>query len=283
MANQIKTFLLLGSFTLLVMLIGQAVGGRQGLYIAFAIAIVMNFGSYWFSGNLILTMNRAKVVNETEAPQLYQLVAHLAERANLPCPKVAIVDDPSPNAFATGRNPKHGVVAVTTGLLNILNQEELAGVISHELAHIKNRDMLIGTVAATMSGAIMIFADIARFAMIFGGGSRDENGGGGNPLVVLLMSILAPIAAMLIQMAISRSREYLADDTGADIAGTPHGLANALRKLGAASGRIPMAHNSPTAAHLFIVNPLTSRRLSSLFATHPPLEERINRLVGTEV
>lgn len=278
MINQVKTFLLLSSMTVLVVLIGQLLGGRSGLYIAFGLAMIMNFGSYWFSSSIVLKMNRAQVVDQSQAPQLYQLVAHLAERASLPMPKVAIVSDPSPNAFATGRNPQHGVVAVTTGLLDLLSREELAGVISHELGHIKNRDILIGTIAATMSGAIMILADILRFGFIFGGQSRD--GESGNPVVMLAMAILAPIAAMLIQMAVSRSREYLADDTGADIAGTPYGLAGALRKLEQASARRPLEAASPSTAHMYIVNPLSGRRLANLFSTHPPIQERIAKLLG---
>lgn len=282
MINQFKTFLLLGSLTILTVLIGQLLGGRSGMYIAFGLAIIMNFSSYWFSSAIVLKMSRARVVDRQQAPELYQLVAHLAERAGLPMPRVAIIDDPSPNAFATGRNPRHGVVAVTTGLLELLSREELAGVISHELGHIKNRDILISTIAATMAGAIMILGDILRFSFLFGGG-QSQDGEGGNPLAILAMAILAPLAAMLIQMAVSRSREYLADDTGADIAGTPYGLAGALRKLEQASARRPLASANPSTAHMYIVNPLSGRRIANLFSTHPPIQERIARLLGSAV
>lgn len=274
--NRFRTGILLTLMTVLIMFCGQAMGGSNGVKIAFVVALVMNLGAWWFSADLVLAQTRARVVSPQDAPELYQLVAHLAERAGLPRPRVAIVDDPAPNAFATGRDPKHAVVAVTTGLLSIMNREELAGVMAHELTHVKNRDILVGSVAAVMAGAIMLLANIAKFGMIFAGGNR--GGGGGNPIAVLLMAILAPIAAMLIQAAISRSREYLADDGGADIAGTAHGLASALNKL-ANFNQAPVAA-SPNTAHMYIVNPLSSRSLSNLFATHPPIEERIARLRG---
>ncbi len=274
--NRARTVVLLTLLTLVVMMFGQVLGGSGGLKIAFVIAMVMNLGAWWFSADLVLAQTRAKVVGPAEAPELHQLVEHLAQRADLPIPRVAIVEDPAPNAFATGRNPAHGVVAVTTGLLSIMNREELAGVLSHELTHIKNRDILVGSVAAVLAGVIMLLANIAKFGFMFLGSSRD--GEGGNPIAALLMAILAPIAAMLIQAAISRSREYLADDGGADIAGTPLGLAAALEKLG--RQQRPSQAASPNTAHMYIVNPLSARSLGNLFATHPPLEERIARLRG---
>lgn len=274
--NRFRTGVLLILMTVLIMLFGQAMGGSNGVGIAFAVALVMNLGAWWFSADLVLAQTRARVVSPQDAPELYQLVDHLAQRAGLPMPRVAIVDDPAPNAFATGRDPKHAVVAVTTGLLSIMNREELAGVMAHELTHVKNRDILVGSVAAVMAGAIMLLANIAKFGLIFAGGNR--NGEGGNPIAMLLMAILAPIAAMLIQAAISRSREYLADDGGADIAGTAHGLASALTKL--ANFHQTPAAASPNTAHMYIINPLSSRSLSNLFATHPPIEERIARLRG---
>ena len=273
--NRARTAVLLVLMTVIIMIFGQVFGGNSGLKIAFVIAMIMNLGTWWFSADLVLAQTKARVVGPDDAPELYELVAHLAERAELPTPKVAIVDDPAPNAFATGRNPANGVVAVTTGLLSIMNREELAGVLSHELTHIKNRDILVGSVAAVMAGVIMLLANIAKFSFMFLGNNNDR---GGNPIAAILMAILAPIAAMLIQAAISRSREYLADDGGADIAGTPHGLASALAKLGRYS-QAPL-EASPNTAHMYIVNPLSGRSLSNLFATHPPLEERIARLRG---
>ncbi len=275
--NRFRTFLLLGLLTVIIMLFGQALGGTQGLKIAFVIALLMNMGAWWFSADIVLAQTKAKLVGPAEAPELYQLVAHLAERAELPTPRVAIVDDPSPNAFATGRNPAHGVVAVTTGLLAILNREELAGVLAHELAHIKNRDILIGSVAAVMAGVIMFLANIAQWGMIFGSNRDGENG---NPIAGLLMALLAPLAAMLIQAAISRSREYLADDSGADIAGTPLGLASALEKLGRQHQGSRPTEAPANAAHMYIVNPLSGASLKNIFATHPPIEERVARLRG---
>jgi len=274
--NRLRTAVLLVLMTILIMVFGQAMGGNQGLAVAFVMAMIMNLGAWWFSADLVLAQSKARVVGPQEAPELYQLVEHLAQRAELPTPRVAIVDDPSPNAFATGRNPANGVVAVTTGLLAMMNREELAGVLSHELTHIKNRDILVGSVAAVMAGVIMLLANIAKFSFMFLGGNRD--GEGGNPIAALLMAILAPIAALLIQAAISRSREYLADDGGADIAGTPFGLASALDKLGQVSR--PPQGAAPNTAHMYIVNPLSSRSLSNLFATHPPIEERVARLRG---
>ncbi|MDR1085844.1 MAG: zinc metalloprotease HtpX [Deltaproteobacteria bacterium] len=282
MANQIKTIFLLTAMTLVIMLLGEAMGGHQGLWIAFGLAMVLNFSMYWFSASIVLAQTRAKVVTELEAPELYQLVAHLAQRADLPMPRVAIMNDPAPNAFATGRNPSHAVVAVTTGILSILNREELAGVLGHELAHVKHRDILIGSVAAVLAGVIMLLAQMARFSAFFvRSGSQDNRGG--SPAAGLLMALLAPLAASLIQAAISRSREYLADDGGADIAGSSLGLASALEKLANSQSRgLTLRDPSPATAGLFIVNPLIFKGISQLFATHPPIEERINRLRGLQ-
>lgn len=274
--NRMRTGIMLVLLTVLIMVFGQVMGGSTGLKIAFVMALVMNMGAWWFSGDVVLAQTKARVVGPEEAPELYELVFHLAQRADLPIPRVAIVDDPAPNAFATGRNPSNGVVAVTTGLLDIMNREELAGVIAHELTHIKNRDILVGSVAAVLAGVIMLLANIAQFSFMFLGSSRD--GEGSNPIAILILAILAPIAAMLIQAAISRSREYMADDEGADIAGTPFGLASALEKLG--RGHQDLGSGAANLAHMYIVNPLNSKSLSNLFSTHPPLEERIARLRG---
>jgi heat shock protein HtpX len=279
MGNQIRTTILLAIMTVFIIWIGQFLGGRQGMIIAFVLAAGMNFFSYWFSDKIVLKMYRAQEVSPQQAPDLYGMVQDLARQANLPMPKVYIIPQDSPNAFATGRNPQHAVVAVTEGLLRILNKDEIRGVLAHELAHVKNRDILIGSIAATMAGAVMILASMARWAAFFGiGGSDDDDGGG--IIGIILMSILAPIAAVVIQMAVSRSREYLADSTGSKFAGHPEGLAGALEKLGSYSKQRPMKA-SPQTAHMFIVNPLTGKSLMSLFSTHPPLEERIARLRGT--
>ncbi|MBE9546650.1 MAG: zinc metalloprotease HtpX [Proteobacteria bacterium] len=274
--NTIKTGILLGALTGLLILIGGYFGGKQGIIIAFIFAMVMNFGSYWFSDKLVLKMYRASEVSESEAPELYSIVKNLALRAGLPIPKVYIVPGDTPNAFATGRDEKHAVVAVTEGILRILNRDELEGVLSHELTHIKNRDMLIGSIAATLAGAIMMLASMAKWTAIFGGFGGDDDEGGGI-FGLLIMAILAPIGAMIIQMAVSRSREYLADEGGARISGKPYGLASALEKMARASKAIPMKAN-PSTAHMFIVNPLTGKSLMNLFSTHPPTEERIARL-----
>ncbi|MCJ7642108.1 MAG: zinc metalloprotease HtpX [Desulfobacterales bacterium] len=275
--NQFKTFLLMLVMTLLFILVGSAVGGKNGVVYAFIFAGLMNFFAYWFSDKIVLRMYRAKEVSQGEAPELYGIVAELTSKASLPMPKVYIMENDTPNAFATGRNPEHAAVAVTTGILKMLSKEELMGVIGHELSHVKNRDILVSTVAATLAGAIAMLSRMAQFGAMFGGGRSNEEGGrGGNILVVLIVSIFASMAAMLIQMAISRSREYLADEGGAHLA-HPLSLAKALGKLDMASKRIPMKAN-PSTAHMFIVNPLKGGGVLSLFSTHPPMEERIARL-----
>jgi len=277
--NQFKTFFLMLVLTVLFILVGTALGGRNGAVYAFIFAALMNFFSYWFSDKIVLRMYGAKEVSQSEAPELYGIVAELTSKASLPMPKVYIMENDTPNAFATGRNPEHAAVAVTTGILGILSRDELMGVIGHELSHIQHRDILISTIAATMAGAISMLATMARWGAMFGGFGRSDNeegGGGGNILVVLLVSIFASIAAMLIQLAISRSREYLADEGGAHLA-HPLSLAKALEKLEVASQRIPMDAN-PSTAHMFIVNPLRGGGVLSLFSTHPPIEERIARL-----
>ena len=276
--NTIKTGLLLGALTGLLMLIGGWFGGHNGVVIAFFFAVVMNFGSYWFSDKIVLSMYHAQPVSEAEAPELYTMVKNLTLRASMPMPRVYIIPEETPNAFATGRNEEHAVVAVTEGILRILGRDELEGVLAHELTHIRNRDILIGSIAATLAGAIVMLAHMAQWAAMFGGAGRDDDEGGGSNIVgLILMAILAPIAASLIQMAFSRSREFLADAGGAKISGKPYGLAGALEKLSRASQAIPMDAN-PSTAHMFIVNPLTGRSLMNLFSTHPPIEERIARL-----
>jgi heat shock protein HtpX len=278
MSNTFKSVILLATLTGLLVVMGRIIGGNAGMVFAFGLAVVMNFASYWYSDKIALKMAGAREVSPEEAPQLHAIVEELAYRAGLPKPRVAIVESPSPNAFATGRNPEHSLVAVTTGILQILNREELLAVLGHELGHVKNRDILISSIAATIAGAITMVAQMLQFAAFFGGlGSRDGDGEGTNPLAALAMIILAPIAAMLIQMAISRSREYGADDTGAHIVGDPLALASALEKLEAWSRRVPLDVN-PAASHLFIVNPLNGQALASLFSTHPPIEERVKRL-----
>jgi heat shock protein HtpX len=280
-SNTMKTTFLLALMTVLIILIGRAIGGQQGMVLAFVLAGVMNLGSYWFSDKIVLAMYRAQEISPQEHPGIHQIVAELAQTAGIPKPRVYIIEDDSPNAFATGRNPQHAVVAVTTGIMRILSRDELRGVLAHELGHVKNRDILVGSIAATMAGAIMMIANMARFAAIFGGGrSNDEEGGGGGIIGMLLLTILAPIAAMLIQMAISRSREFLADASGAQFSHNPLSLASALEKLQRASQQIPMMDAKPATAHMFIVNPLSGRSLMNLFSTHPPIEERIARLRG---
>ena len=271
--NTMKTFLLMAALTALFMFVGQALGGKQGMLIAFVFALGMNFFAYWNSDKMALAMNRAREVSEAEAPELHSLVAELAQRAGIPKPRVYVVDNATPNAFATGRNPEHAAVAVTTGILQILNREELAGVLAHELGHIKNRDILISSIAAVMAGAI---SQLATMAMFFGGG-RSEDGEGSNPLVAIIAMLVAPFAASLIQLAISRSRDYIADASGAEICGHPLALANALAKLSQGNERRPMEVN-PASAQMYIVNPLKGGSLAGLFTTHPPVEERIRRL-----
>ena len=276
MENRIKTVLLLAGMTAFLIVIGRLLGGRTGMYLAFILAVGMNFFSYWFSDKIVLKMYGAQEVTPADAPQLHQIIDELAREANIPKPKVYIIPDDSPNAFATGRNPEHAAIAATEGIMRLLTPAELKGVLAHEIGHVRNRDILISTIAATMAGAIMILADMARFGAIFGMGSRDNEEGPGI-IGVLVMSIIAPIAAMLIQMAISRSREYLADETGAHLAHNPESLARALEKLSLGVQRAPM-NASPATAHMFIVNPLTGSSLMNLFSTHPPLEERVARL-----
>ncbi len=276
--NTIKTIGLMVFMTLLLVFVGAAIGGRSGMIFAFGLAVLMNFGSYWFSDKIVLRMYRAQPVSETDAPELYSIVRTLVQKAGMPMPKVYIIPEETPNAFATGRNPEHAVVAVTQGIMRLLSREELSGVIGHELAHIKHRDMLTGTIVATIAGAISMLAQMAQWAMIFGGGNRRDDDEGGSPIAALVMMIVAPIAAMLVQMAISRTREYEADAGGAKLAGSPSGLANALLKLERGNQVIPMNDAKPATAHMFIVNPLHGGGLMNLFSTHPPIAERVKRL-----
>jgi len=275
--NGFKTLMLLTVLTVIFLIIGQLVGGRQGMVVAFVFAMAMNFFSYWFSDKIVLSMYRAQEVTEADAPRLVALVRRNAMHAGLPMPKVYIIPTASPNAFATGRNPAHAAVAFTQGILDLLTEEELEGVLSHELAHVKNRDILTQTIAATIAGAISMLAYMAQWGAIFGGGGRDDREGSGNALGLIVMAIVAPLAAMLVQMAISRSREYAADATAAQMSGRPLALASALRKLHAGIERRPLEAN-PATAHMFIVSPLSGRSFAYLFATHPPIEERIARL-----
>lgn len=277
MSNAIKTTVLLALLTGLILGIGQYLGGSQGIVIAFVFAAAMNFSAYWFSDKLVLRMYSAQPVDEAAAPELYRTVAKIAQMNRLPMPKVYVIPTETPNAFATGRNPEHAAVAVTHGILRLLGPDELEGVLAHELAHVKNRDTLTSTVAATLAGAIMMLASMLRWSAILGGMQRDSRDSGGNIFGLLAMTILAPIAATLIQLAISRSREFAADATGARMTQNPFGLASALEKLERANERMPMPA-TPQTAHLFIVNPLAGSTFSRLFSTHPPLEERISRL-----
>jgi heat shock protein HtpX len=278
MSNSIKTVLLLGLLTGLLMALGQMFGGMQGMAIALVFSVLLNFGSYWFSDKIVLKMYNAREVSEAEAPELYSMVHNVALRAGMPMPRVYIIPTETPNAFATGRNPEHAAVAATEGIIRLMTREELEGVLAHEISHVKNRDILISSVAATLAGVIMMLAHMARWAAIFGGvGGRDREGQGGGAIGLLVTIIVAPIAAMLIQMAISRSREYQADASGAKTIGNPLGLASALAKLSRANEIAPMDAR-PETAHLFIVNPLSGRSLANLFSTHPPIEERIARL-----
>jgi len=274
--NTLKTTFLMALLTVLLVTLGGALGGQGGMAIAFVMAAGMNFFSYWFSDKMVLSMYGAREISEADDPRFYGIVRRLAQRAGLPMPKVYLIDTDTPNAFATGRNPQHAAVAATSGILRILTEDELAGVMAHELAHVKNRDILISTIAATFAGAITYMAHMAQFAAIFGGRSSDDDEGGGI-FGMILMAILAPIAAMLVQMAISRSREFGADAGGASISGSPLSLANALQKLEMGNQQVPMAANAAT-AHMFIVSPLTGGGMMSLFSTHPPMAERVARL-----
>jgi heat shock protein HtpX len=276
--NTVKTIGLLVFMTLLLVFVGAAIGGRSGMIFAFGLAVLMNFGTYWFSDKIVLRMYGAQPVSEAEAPELYSIVRTLVQKAGMPMPKVYIIPEETPNAFATGRNPEHAVVAVTRGIMRLLSREELSGVIAHELAHIRHRDMLTGTIVATIAGAISMLAQMAQWALIFGGGSRRDDDEGGSPIAALVMMIVAPIAAMLVQMAISRTREYEADAGGAKLAGNPSGLANALLKLERGNQIVPMEDAKPATAHMFIVNPLHGGGLMKLFSTHPPIAERVKRL-----
>ncbi len=277
MSNVLKTAVLLAVLTAMLVVLGGAIGGRQGMMVAFILALVMNVASYWFSDKIVLAMYRAQPVDERQAPGLYTMVRRLATRAGIPMPRVYIIPTETPNAFATGRNPEHAVIAVTEGIMRILDDDELEGVLAHELAHVANRDVLISTIAATLAGAITYLAHMAQWGAMFGGGRHSDDDEGGNPIAMIVLAVLAPIAAMLVQMAVSRSREFQADATGARFAGRTWGLAKALEKMEMAAHQVPM-HANPATAHLFIVNPLTGSTLMRLFSTHPPMEERLARL-----
>ena len=279
MTSMIKTGMLMAALTAVFMVAGQALGGSNGMIFALVMALGMNFFAYWFSDKVVLKMSGAREATASESPELHQMIASLASRAGLPMPRVYIIQKDTPNAFATGRNPDHAAVAVTTGLMQILKKDELEGVMAHELAHVKNRDILISTIAATMAGAISYMASMAQWAMIFGGGRSNDDNGGGGFIGNLAMMILAPLGASLIQMAISRSREYQADATGASICGHPRSLASALQQLENLNRRHPMKVN-PATAQMYIVNPLSGGSLAGLFSTHPPIQERIRRLTA---
>jgi heat shock protein HtpX len=279
MGNTFKTAFLLTALTLLLMFVGRVLGGQNGMLIALVFAAVLNFVSYFFSDKIALAIYRAKPVTREELPRAYQIVELLTQKIGIPMPKIYVIPSDSPNAFATGRNPNHASVAVTQGILGLLNDEELEGVLAHELGHVRNRDILISSIAATIAGAITYLAEIARWGMIFGGYERDRDNRGGGGFAALLMLILAPLAAMLIQLAVSRSREYQADETGAHFTGNPYALASALAKLDAYSKRLPL-QATPSTAHLFIIQPFLGMSLGSLFSTHPPIAKRIERLTG---
>ena len=279
--NVIKTTFLLGVMTLLLVFLGGLIGGNQGMMVMFILSLVMNFVSYWFSDKIVLAMYQAKPLDEQEAPQVYRVVRDIALRNKMVMPKLYWLPTKTPNAFATGRSPKHASVAVTSGILEIMSEEELKGVLAHELSHVKNRDTLVSTIAASLAGAIMMLARMAQWGAMFGGRSRDDDnrsGAGLQLVVMLLVAILAPLAATLIQLAISRSREYGADETGAHLTGNPYGLASALEKLEAATKAYPLPNANPATAHLFIVNPLSAGGIAGLFSTHPPIKERVRRL-----
>ena len=275
--NTMKTFFLMALLTVLLVFAGNLIGGNNGMIVAFLFAVAMNFGTYWFSDKLVLRMYKAQEMNPDDNPMLFRMTGELTQRAGLSMPKLYLIPSDQPNAFATGRDPQHAAVAVTDGILRTLSEDELRGVIAHELSHVKHRDILIGTVAATVAGAISMLAHMAQWALIFGGGRSSSDREGGNPIGAIAMVILAPIAAMMIQMAISRSREFLADESAAELSGNPLSLAGALRKLDMSSKRIPM-EATPATAHLFIVSPLRGGGFAKLFSTHPPVEERIERL-----
>jgi heat shock protein HtpX len=275
-SNIFKTALLLAALTAMLVLVGGAIGGEQGMVVAFVLALVMNFASYWFSDRIVLAMYRARRVEEAEAPALYAMVRRLATQAGVPMPRLYVIPTETPNAFATGRNPRNAVVAVTEGIVRLLDRDELEGVLAHELAHVVNRDVLISTIAATLAGAITYLAHMGQWAAMFGR-HHDDEGHATSPFVAIILAIVAPIAAMLVQMAVSRAREFQADASGARLAGKPQALASALGKLEAGARVLPMDVN-PATAHLFIVNPLTGQSLARLFSTHPPVEERIARL-----
>jgi heat shock protein HtpX len=277
MSNAFKTTALLAVLTGLLLWVGQYLGGPQGLVLALVFAAVMNLGSYWFSDRIVLAMYRARPLSEGDAPELFRIVRELAVGAHMPMPRIYLIPTDSPNAFATGRSPEHAAVAVTEGILRLLTPDELRGVLAHELSHVKNRDTLISAIAATLAGVVLMIARMAQWAAIFGGMRRDEREEGGGALGFLLMIIVAPIAAMLIQLAISRAREYQADATGAQLSHAPQSLAAALEKIAVASGRIPLPAG-PATAQLWIVNPLRGNWLANLFSTHPPIEERVRRL-----
>jgi heat shock protein HtpX len=281
MSNMLKTTVLLALLTGLFVAVGGLLGGRGGMMMAFVFALVMNFVSYWFSDKIVLKMYRAQPLGESEAPVVHRIVRSLATKAGIPMPKLYLLPSEAPNAFATGRSPQHAAVAVTHGILRIMDEAELEGVLAHELSHVLNRDVLISTVAATIAGAISMIANMAQWGMMFGG-SRDDEGRSTNPIALILTIILAPLAALVIQMAVSRSREYQADTSGAKLTRNPLGLASALGKLDQGSRMVPM-NASPATAHLFIVNPLSGRSLLSLFATHPPIQDRIARLRSMRV
>jgi heat shock protein HtpX len=280
MSNQLKTVLFLGALTAILILFGNAIGGTEGMKVALVMAAVMNFASYWFSDRIVLRMYSAQEVTSQQAPELYAMVGDLAREAGLPMPRVFVIPQDTPNAFATGRDPAHAVVAVTEGIVRLLSPAELKGVLSHEMTHVRHRDILIQSVAATLGGAIMMLANTFRFAPLYVGGEEDQRKG--NPLALVLFTILGPFAAMLIQMAISRSREFLADEGGARLCHDPEPLARALEKLEVANQQMPMLVN-PATENMFIVNPLTGGGLMSLFSTHPPIEERVARLRAMRV
>jgi heat shock protein HtpX len=280
MTSQIKTVLLLALLTGLLMLIGGALGGRGGLLVAFVLAMAMNVGSYWFSDRIVLSMYRARELSRADAPGLFAIVEELSRNAGIPMPRVALIPQEAPNAFATGRDPQHAVVAVTEGIMRLLTPEELRGVLAHEIGHVANRDILIQSIAGVLAGVIMYVASMIKWATLFGFGGRGEDGEGGNPVAALALAFVAPVAAMLIQMAISRSREYLADESGARYSGDPAHLASALAKISGYAERMPMRAGSEATAHMFIVNPFTAGGVANLFSTHPPVQERIDRLMA---